>query len=301
MAGLTDLSATNLINVVAGSAPGQSVGSRWLGLFTTAPTSDSGVTGATEVSGGAYARVQIAGSVTVNGTTATSSPTLHVASVPAWIAALGPSANGFGVNVYDQTTLAQIGVISSCVSAGTTITLQANALSAVGATDVLLFSIFPLASNSVGSEPVVTASALAATSAAVSFVQSTASWGTVTSFGIFDAVTSGNLLWWDFLGAYKWSPFTCTSASPGVLTCTDQTFVNGQFAVVSEKAAGLLPTTGGSWSGILTVAGVSGATLNLGVNTTGTGDGLVRQVIQQAVAINTTVTFSAGQLTLAAA
>ena len=108
-------------------------------------------------------------------------------------------------------------------------------------------------------------------------------------------------MFFDYLGAYKWSPFTCTLASPGVLTCTDQTFVNGQFAAVTAKFGGTLPATGGSWAGILTVAGVSGATFNLGVNTTGTGDGSVRQVIQQVVPINNVVTFSAGQLTLTSA
>jgi hypothetical protein len=86
-----------------------------------------------------------------------------------------------------------------------------------------------------------------------------------------------------------------------VLTCTDQTFVNGQYAVVTTKFGGTLPTTGGSWAGILTVAGVSGSTFNLGVNTTGSGDGLVRQVIQQPVGGSTTVTFAAGQLTLTGA
>ena len=30
----------------------------------------------------------------------------------------------------------------------------------------------------------------------IAFVQATASWGTVVAFGIFDAVTAGNLLYW---------------------------------------------------------------------------------------------------------
>lgn len=35
------------------------------------------------------------------------------------------------------------------------------------------------------------------------FVQATASWGTVTQFGIFDAATAGNLLFWGDLTASK--------------------------------------------------------------------------------------------------
>ncbi len=86
-----------------------------------------------------------------------------------------------------------------------------------------------------------------------------------------------------------------------MLTCTDQSFTNGQYAVVTAKFGGTLPTTSGSWAGILTVGGVSGSTFNLGVNTTGMGDGLVRQALQQLVGSSTTVAFSAGQLTLSGA
>ncbi len=300
MPGLTDYTATALINWATGAKPLPAIASRFLGLFTTAPTSDSGVTGATEVSGGAYARVQVAGALTVSsssGAPSTSSTTFTLsASAPAWLTALG--TNGSGVNVYDSTGSFQIGTVSSV--SGATVTLTANASNAGSLGDTLLFSAFPLASNSSGSEPSVTP-ANSASGAAIAFAQSTANWGTVTSFGVFDALTSGNLLWWDYLGNYKWSPFSCTSASPGVLTCTDQAFVNGQYAVVTAKFGGTLPTTGGSWAGILTVAGVSGSTFNLGVNTTGTGDGLARQVLQQIVGSSTTVTFAAGQLTLTGA
>jgi hypothetical protein len=300
MPGLTDFTATALLNWATGAQGMPAVGSRFLGLFTTAPTSDSGVTGATEVSGGSYARVQIAGALAVSGSSgapSTASATITLAATaPAWLLALG--TNGSGVNVYDATASVTIGTVSSI--SGTTVTLTGNSAHNGSLSDSLLFSAFPLASNSSGSEPAVTPAA-AATAASISFAQSSATWGTVTSFGVFDASSSGNLLWWDYLGNFKWSPFSCTSASPGVLTCTDQTFVNGQFAVVTAKFGGTLPTTGGSWAGILTVAGVSGSTFNLGVNTTGTGDGLVRQVLEQLVGGSTTVTFASGQLTLSGA
>ena len=38
---------------------------------------------------------------------------------------------------------------------------------------------------------------------AVTFVQATANWGTVVAFGIFDAVTGGNLLYWADLTVSK--------------------------------------------------------------------------------------------------
>jgi len=40
-------------------------------------------------------------------------------------------------------------------------------------------------------------------SSAVEFPQATGSWGTVTAFGIFDAATAGNLLYWGTLSASK--------------------------------------------------------------------------------------------------
>jgi hypothetical protein len=47
------------------------------------------------------------------------------------------------------------------------------------------------------------ASGAIANSGAVTFPQASASWGTVTHFGIFDASTNGNLLAWAALSASK--------------------------------------------------------------------------------------------------
>lgn len=292
MPGMSDYSAQANLNWGTGNIAMPALGSRYLALFTTAPTSDAG-TGGAEVSGGSYARVQIAGAITAAGAISTGSATITMPNVSGypWVVP--------GMNVYDTTAGKQIGTVSSWV--GTTLTLTGNASNnGSGSTNSLVFSAFPLASASSGTEPAVTPVA-SASGAAVAFPQSTASWGTALAFGVYDASSSGNLIFWDFLGNYKWSPFTCTSASPGVLTCTDQSFTNGQYAVVTAKFGGTMPTTGGSWAGVLTVAGVSGSTFNLGVNTTGAGDGLVRQVIQQVIPNNNTVSFAAGQLTLTAA
>jgi hypothetical protein len=58
----------------------------YVALFTTLPSSNAG-TGGTEVSGGSYARVQIAGAATTNATTASGNATQHFASTPSWIVA----------------------------------------------------------------------------------------------------------------------------------------------------------------------------------------------------------------------
>jgi len=135
-----------------------------------------------------------------------------------------------------------------------------------------------------------------------SFPQATgAGFGTVIAFGLFDAASGGNLLDWDYLGNFAWKPFSCSSASPGVLTVPAHGYANGDSAVVTAEFGGTLPATGGSWSGLLTVAGSATDSFNLGVNTTGTGSGMVRKVSSQAVPAGVTASFAAGQLTLVGA
>lgn len=290
LSGFADYMAQATLDFSTGRAPAPALASRFLALFTTAPTSDAG-TGGTEVStsGTAYARLQIAGTVAATASWTTATPNITMTSNPGWVVA--------GMNVYDTTNSQQIGTVSTY--SGTALVLTGNAAHASsGSTDNLVFSAFPAASASSGNEP-STLPASVTNGAALAFAAATgAGFGTVVAFGIYDASTSGNLIDWDYLGNFKWSPFTCTSASPGVLTCTDQSFTNGNSAVVSSKYGGTLPTTGGSWAGLLTVAGVSGSTFNLGVNTTGTGDGLVRQVGSQSVPAGVTLNFPASSLTL---
>lgn len=131
-------------------------------------------------------------------------------------------------------------------------------------------------------------------SATLTFATATASWGTVIAVGGYDALTSGNLLWWDYLGNYSWNPFTCTNASPGVLTAPAHGYSNGDSVVVTAEYGGTLPTTGGSWSGLLTVGGVTTDTFTAGVNTTSTGSGQVRKVLSQAVSSGVQVSFAGG-------
>lgn len=299
--GMADYLAQPTLNFVAGSQSYVSLASRFLALFTTAPTSDAG-TGGTEVSGTGYARVQVAGALAAGASWTTSSTTLTLGSTaPAWLLALG--TNGSGCNVYDATTSQNIGTVSSITT--TTVTLTSTAAhNSSGSADSLVFSAFPPSSASSGNPEPNTLPASVANAAAINYAQAgSGGWGTVTSFGIYDAITSGNLLGWDYIGSGKWIPFTCTSASPGVLTCdsTADAPANGSSIVVTQKYGGTLPTTGGSWAGLLTTAGLSGATFNAGVNTTGIGGGQFRQVASQSIPANVTASFAANALTLTAA
>jgi hypothetical protein len=299
MSGLSDYTAQNVLNYIAGNRNVPALPSVYLALFTTAPTADAG-TGGTEVSGGSYARVQVAGALSLSASFTTSSTTLTLASTaPAWLLALG--TNGSGVNVYDATNSQQIGTVSSITT--TTVTLQAAAAHASsGSADSIVFSAFSAASASTGSEPATTPANIT-NGAVITFPQASANWGTVTSFGLYDASTSGDLLAWDYLGNFKWIPFSATNASPSVLT-TDATAdapANSSSIVVTQKYGGTLPTTGGSWAGILTTANLSGATFTAGVNSTSIGGGQFRQVTQQSIPQNVTASFAASQMTITAA
>jgi hypothetical protein len=301
MPGAGDYFEQNVLNYLAGSTAMPTSPANpppiFMALFTTAPTSDAG-TGGTEVSTSAtnYARQQIAGQLTTSAATASGS-TLTFSSVPAWVTV--------GMSVIDLTTS---GVIPANTRVATisspTLTLN-NAVTGGGVLngDHISFSAFAPASASSGTEPATTPGAITNTNTIVTFNQSTGSWGTVTSFALYDAVTSGNFLAWDYIGSFKWIPFTCTSASPGVLTAdtTADAPANGSSIVVTQKYGATLPTTAGSWAGLLTTAGLSGATFNAGVNTTSIGGGLFRQVTQQIIGNNTTPSFATSQFTISMA
>lgn len=128
---------------------------------------------------------------------------------------------------------------------------------------------------------------------------------TEIAFGLLNnptaAVSGTTLLMWDYLGAYSWNPFTCTSALPGVMTVPAHGYSNGDQVVVDAEYGGTLPTTGGSWAGLLTVANVTTDTFTVGVNTTSTGNGMIRKVQQQAIVPNVQPIFNAGSIVINAA
>src|SRR5450631_4425578 len=122
MAGFSDYSAQNFLNSVTGNRPPVFPSSGvWLALFTTAPTSDAG-TGGTEVSGTAYARVQIAGEVAATATWTTGTPNLSIATGATWITP--------GMNVWDVTNAVangQVGTVLTYNSTTGALVLTANA------------------------------------------------------------------------------------------------------------------------------------------------------------------------------
>ena len=297
---MSDYTAENMLAYVTGNRATPALPSVWCGLYTAMPTSDAG-TGGTEVSGGSYARVQVAGALTASGSWTTSSTTITLASTaPAWLTALG--TNGSGVNVYSATAGAQIGTISSV--SGTTVTLTTTAAHASsGSADSVVFSAFPFPSASSGTEPSVTPASVA-NGAQVNFATATASWGTVIGFGLFDASTSGNTLGFDYLGAYSWLPATMSSASPGVITAHAHGYSASDPVVVTAKYGGTIPTFSQSnLTGVLLVVSPTTDTFTVtnggtAVNTSSTGDFSVRKIVQQSIPSGVAAYFAASNLTL---
>jgi hypothetical protein len=289
---MTGFGAQTWLNLLAGGLNAPTTFTRYLGLFTTAPGDNDA--GSVEVSGNAYARVQVAGSLTTNGTTASGNPTLHfAATVPAWIVA--------GMLIRDSTSPAVIPAGTTVLSTtSTTVTMSANAAGAgVGGTDVITFTAWG-AGTSQGPST-------ATSGAAVTFPQATgAGWGTVNSWGVFDASSAGNLWEWDWLGNNPWYPCSITSAAPGVITAigitagSSPTLVNGASVVFTARYGGNL-ATGLTSETVSTVAGLSADTFNVGTTTSSTGTAMVREITAQPIAANVTASFAAGNLILASA
>ena len=293
MAGLTDYGTLASMNYWTGGLvmPVLPAG-EWLGLCTTAPTSDTGslaTNGATEVTGGSYARVQVAGSLTAASATGS---TITFSSLPSWVTV--------GMQVLDITTPAHVPSSTTVTIIGTPangVTCN-NSVASVG-TDVIRFSAFAPAAASSGTEPVTTPASIANTNTIITFPQATASWGTATSWFLADAASGNtNIIWWDYLGNFKWLPFTGTLASPSVLTIPAHGYSTSDSAVVTQKFGGVLPASG-SFAGILTVTSTGTDTITVGVNAaSASGAGSIRKIIQQPIAINVTASFAAAAMTL---
>lgn len=290
MSGMSDYSAKGVLNWLAGAVAMPVLPAIFLALFTTAPI-DAG-TGGTEVSGGAYARVQVAGSGTTNGTTASGNAVLHFATTPAWVTA--------GMYVYD-TTAAVIPANTTVLSfTGTTVTLSANATAGgVGSGDTIVFSAFSPSGSS--------APSTLTNNSIITFATPTANWGTIVAVGLYDALTSGNLLNWDYMGNFAWLPCSVSSASPGVITAKANGYTVGDTVVFSTEYGGTAPSFSASnFTGLLAVAHQATDTLDVtnaatAVNTSSTGSGMIRKVGSQVISTNVVASFAASALTLSLA
>lgn len=149
-----------------------------------------------------------------------------------------------------------------------------------------------------------------ANTAAVTFPQSTASWGTVVAFALYDAATAGNLLYWGWLGNYSWQPCTISAASPAVVTVGQAGYANSTTVVLdtANRFGGTSPTYSAgtpSANTVLTTAGLSGDTFTLlngatAINASVAGSSMVRQITQYTIGASTTPSFGIGALILSA-
>lgn len=300
MTGMSNFTADEYLNDVTGFAPVKvSSESRFLALFTAVGT-DAG-TGFTEVSasGTAYARVQVAGASPAASAFTTSSTTITMGgSAPSWFVN--------GMSVYDNTTGSYVGTASTWVS--TTVTLSStSAINSSGSTDSLQFSAFSTASG--------TAPGTVTTIAAQTFATATGSgFGTVIAWGIYDASTGGNLLFWDFLGNFQWLPFESTSVNTGngpVFTSKANGYSNLDPIVSTVEYGGTFPTlTTGTLTGytVAFAANVATDSYTLTVTSgatafaaTSTGSGLSRKIVQQAIAAGIATSFPSGNFNMSLA
>lgn len=153
---------------------------------------------------------------------------------------------------------------------------------------------------SVGTEPSVVPG-FTSNSATKSFPTATSSgWGTVVAWGMFDSSTAGNLLAFDYLGNFSWLPATISSASPGVITSKAHGYANGDLVYVTTKYGGVLPSFSASnLTGQLVVANSTTDTFTVtnaatAVNTSSTGDFMVRKIAAQSIPGGITASFAGG-------
>ena len=285
MTGMTDYVSDAVLNHVTGTKQIFARPSVYLALFNAVGLDDG--TGFTEVSGGAYARQQLAGGVATNGATAGGNNTLNFASTPAWILP--------GMFITDETTGGVIpGGTTVLSTTGTTVVMSANASGGgVLNGDTIVFSAWNLASGS--------APSMISNNIDISFPQATTDWGTVLGWGLFDDPTAGHLLSWDYLGSFDWMPCTVTADSPATVTSPAHSMVAGNSFVFNTEYGGTAPVFSASnFTGILTVTAPVTAddfTVTNGVtavNTSASGDGLIRRVTPQAIPSGITATFVGG-------
>jgi hypothetical protein len=145
------------------------------------------------------------------------------------------------------------------------------------------------------------------TNAAVNFTPATANWGTVIAWGLYDALTAGNLGSWDYLGNFPWLPVTISLASPGVFTAKAHGYSVADTLVYSTEYGGTTPSFSASnLTGLLAVAHAATDTFDVtnggtAVNTASSGSGMVRKVGSQIISSGITPIFFASALTLVSA
>lgn len=136
------------------------------------------------------------------------------------------------------------------------------------------------------------------------FPNSTAIWNAINAFGIYDASSAGNLLAWDYFGAFAWLPSTIVAASPAVVTSPRHNYLNGDTVYYSIEYGGNQPTfLQGNLTGPLIVANSLPDTFTVTnggvvVNTATSGDGTFRKAASQQIVANVQATFPANSFSI---
>lgn len=157
----------------------------------------------------------------------------------------------------------------------------------------------PIGSAQFGS---AAASGLVSNTAAITYAQATGSWGDIIGLGIWDAVTSGNLLRKTYAVSGAWFTFTAL-ASNDELNCPGHAFVNTDRIVVIDLPGSVLPTglTQGTLYYAVSVSGdilkVSLTSGGAAVNITANGAGRLAKVIPTTVNTGSIPSFAIGTIT----
>ncbi len=324
MTGLTTYSAQEALNWTTGDAAPAAVTTRYVGLFTAMPN-DAG-TGGAEIAYPGYARIALGPTAATATSPATSNNTstltFAVGANVAPPAAPTLTANTTGGSLPSETVYVKI----TYVSAGGETTPSSEASVAVTGTTGQVVVTSPgattgatgynvYASSATGTETKQNSTAIAIgtnydinsiASGAALPATNTASGGTAVGFGVWDALTAGNLISVGWLGNNAMFAFSATLASPGVFTAPGVTsgsspaLADGASVAFTAKNTGSTLPSGIVEGTMYAVAGLASDSFNVGVNTTTTGGGLVQQVVPLAISAGVTPSFPASDITLSA-
>lgn len=287
MTGFTNYVSERVLGHLTGSKTIFALPAAFLALFNTVGSDDG--TGFAEPSGNNYSRVQVSGNIDTNNATAAGNNILHFASVPPWVLP--------GMLIYNETTAGSIPAATTVLSTtGTSVTMSANATgTGVHNGDNIIFTAFGPASSPGGGVSIIS------NFLTILFPVPSGSWGSIIGWGLYDDVAAGDLLDWDYVGGFDWQPCTINAASPGVFTAPDHGFIVADKVVFETDYGGTAPTvSAGNLTGLLTVAHATADTFDVTdsmstqVNTSSSGNGMIRKVGAFTVSSGFTVSLAGG-------
>lgn len=134
---------------------------------------------------------------------------------------------------------------------------------------------------------------------AITFTQATANWGTVIGFGVFDAVSAGNLLYWGFLGNTPINFATSGSSDTGFAPAhgmADDDDVRVEATPGGSLPSGLSAGTtyfivSSSVDTVEFAASQAGATIDIGA-----GSGVVIPLVTRTIQTDDTAEFADGAI-----